>query len=68
MTYLSGLFGQAALALAVVYGVYLCFGLIRSAVADPRGFAYKLSGELALAFGCLAVLWLAVMGELRGWW
>jgi hypothetical protein len=68
VTYLWELFCQAALALAIGTGVYVCFGLIRWAVADPRGFAYRLCGHLALAFGGLAILWLAVMGELRGWW
>jgi hypothetical protein len=64
VTYLWDLFGQMALALAVIYGAYLCFGLVRWAVADPKGFSAKLSGELAL----LAVLWAVIVGEPHGWW
>jgi hypothetical protein len=68
VTHLWELFGQAALALAVVHGAYLCFGLVRWAVTDPRGFGAKLCGELALFFALLAVLWAAVVGERHGWW
>lgn len=68
MAYLRELLGNIALVMAIICGPYVLFGLVRWAVRDPRGFARKLSGELALAFGGLAILWLAVMGELRGWW
>jgi hypothetical protein len=57
VTYLWELFGQAALLVAVIYGAYLCFGLVRWAVTDPRGFGAKLCGEMALFFGLLAYGW-----------
>ena len=62
------MFNQAALVLAVVYGAYLCFGLVRWAVADPRGFGHRVNGELALFFAGVALLWAAVVGERQGWW
>jgi hypothetical protein len=66
VTYLWELFSQMALALAVISGAYLCVGLARWAIADPRGFSAKLSGELALFFAMLAVLWAVVVGERHG--
>jgi hypothetical protein len=59
---------QVGLIFAVLSGGYFAILLVRYAIADPRGFARKLCGELALFFAGVALLWLAVMGELRGWW
>lgn len=46
-----------ALACAIIFGAYLAICLMRWAYTDPRGFAAKLCGELALLFGLLALLW-----------
>ena len=67
LAYLWDMWCQAALMLAILTGIYLAFGLLRWAIADPRGFAYRLCGHLALAFGGLALLWAAVIGEKWGW-
>jgi hypothetical protein len=68
LTYLWEFIKQVGLIFAVISGVYFSVLLVRAAIADPRGFARKLCGELALFFAGVAVLWFAVMGELRGWW
>jgi hypothetical protein len=68
MSWLSSQFQDFASGLAVITGCLIVLGLIRWAVTDPRGFAHKLMGQLALASALLAALWLVVVGEHRGWW
>ena len=71
MAWLWRQYQNVSLAIAVICAGFLFLSLIRQAWLTwlpPRSSAARLSGELALVCGFLAVVWVAVVGELHDWW
>jgi hypothetical protein len=68
MSWLYSQLQDFAFGIALISGGVIAVGLLRQAIEDPREFFRKLSGQIALACGLLAILWLVVVGEHRGWW